>query len=323
MNTKKLLHHPITICLMIGTIAIISAFRPNTPNDGSGCTGASHKGLKDYGGKSIACGAPGEPGTCSQPTCHGAGAKIAGVADNAGPGSLVLTSVPAFSKSQYIPGQVYNMTVTVNQMGKPRMGFACEILDNSGNTVLTTNNTAGTLTCSDPAHTRIIFPWGTGRECIAQDSFGGFTANSYSFNFKWTAPGTGYKYDSVHIYVCGNATNNNSLADSGDFVYTKHIILTKGTATSIDNLNSNSFDLSVYPNPIHSQFTVSFNLPEESGGELLLYSLDGKLVRTFGDLRINAGNTLLTYPANDLAKGLYLLKVVAGTYTQTQKLIIE
>src|ERR1035437_6964799 len=85
------------------------------------------------GGQASSTGSPGELGTCSRSGCHGAG--NGGLADNAGPGSVTITSNPAMAGgNQYVAGQTYTMTVTVAETAKPRFGFACEILDNSGST---------------------------------------------------------------------------------------------------------------------------------------------------------------------------------------------
>ncbi|HXC03407.1 MAG TPA: hypothetical protein VNZ86_01570, partial [Bacteroidia bacterium] len=51
-------------------------------------------------GQASSVGSPGEMGTCSRSGCHGAGSG--GLADNAGPGSVTYTSVPAITGNQYI-----------------------------------------------------------------------------------------------------------------------------------------------------------------------------------------------------------------------------
>jgi len=322
MKTRKLLS-PITLGLLLGGIAITSAFTTTTP-DGSDCQIYSSftKGTKGEGGQASSCGSPGELGTCSRPACHGAGASPAGIADNAGPGSVALTAVPALTGNQYIPGQVYNMTVTVSQTGKKRFGFGAEILDNSGSTNGHINNTAGTVTVTDAINTRTWCAYGTGRCAITHDTSGGFAKNTYSFHFNWTAPSAGYKYDSVNIYLCGNAANGNLLADSGDYIYTQHIILTK-SVTALANLQANTFIMSVYPVPANKQLNVSFVLPEDNTVVARLYSIDGKLVKELDNNKATAGQFSQSYAVDGIAKGMYFLNVSAGSITQTRKVIIE
>jgi len=321
MKTRKLLSPPI-LAILIAGIAITTAFRTNNP-DGSGCQiSSSSNGFKAEGGQASSCGSPGELGTCSRSGCHGAGGTPAGIADNAGPGSVTLTAVPALASNQYIPGQVYNMTVTVAQTGIKRFGFGCEILDNSGSTNGKINNTAGTITVTDHINTRTWCAFGTGRCSMTHDTNGGFALNTYSFHFNWTAPSAGYVYDSVNIYLCGNACNNNLKADSADYVYSKHIILTK-SLTSIANLQANALGLNIYPVPASRQLTVSFSLTEENNVTARLYSIDGKMIKELENNNIAAGNFNQTYSIDGVAKGMYFLNVTAGTTVETKKIIIE
>jgi len=323
MTIKRLLA-PVALSFILSGVIITSAFI-STPPDTSSCEFSGHKNMKDRGGIANSCGSPGEPGTCSRAGCHASGAVIPGLPDNAGPGSVTITPNPAFiGGNQYIPGQLYNMTVTVSQAGKPRFGFACEILDNSGNTNAHINNTAGTITVTDHINTRTWQPFLTGKIAITQDTLGGFTANSYSFHFDWTAPGAGYAYDSVHIYLCGNAVNNNLMCDSGDYVYSKHIILTKHIAgAGISGIAEGISELNVYPIPTNNKLTVSFNLSETNTLVTQLYSLDGRLVKELSNNTINAGSYSQSYLISDVAKGIYFLKISIGNTTQTRKIIIE
>ncbi len=322
MKTRKLLT-PLTLGLMLGGIALTSAFMTTTP-DGSGCQIYSSTGnnTKAEGGQASSVGSPGELGTCSRPTCHGAGGTPAGVADNAGPGSVSFTAVPALTGNQYIPGQVYNVTVTVSQTGLKRFGFGCEILDNSGSTNGHINNTAGTVTVTDLVNTRTWCAFGTGRCSITQDTNGGFSKNTASFQFNWTAPGAAYKYDSVNIYLCGNAADDNLLADSGDYIYSKHIILTK-SLTGLANLQATSFNLNVYPVPANKQLTVSFGLPETSIVNVKLYSIDGKLVKELENNKFEAGDFSQSYSLDGMSKGMYFLNISTGNITQAKKIIID
>ena len=322
MKAKRILN-PITLGLIIGTIAVTSAFKNNSSDGGTGCQIANlGKGFKGEGGQASSCGSPGELGTCSRPTCHGAGATPAGIADNAGPGSVALTAVPSLTANQYVPGQLYHITVTVSQTGRKHFGFGCEILDNSGSTNGHINNTAGIETITDHINTRTWCAYGTGRCTVTHDTNGGYSKNSASFNFDWTAPSGAYVYDSVNIYLCGNATDDNLLADSGDYIYTKHIILTKNI-TAIANLQAGTFNLSAYPVPANKQLTVTFSLAEEGNVTATLYSLDGKVVRELENRKIEAGNFSQSYPIDDLAKGMYFLNISTRNNREVKKIIIE
>jgi len=312
MKTRRILF-PITLSLTAAAIIILSAFNVN-----------GHKGFHNLGGIANSYGSPGEPGTCSRPTCHGAGATPAGIADNAGPGTMILSAVPALTGNQYVGGTTYAMSVTLSQANKLRFGFGCEIIDNTGNTNTYVNNSAGKLVVTDPTDTRITQVFAAGRQCICHDTLGGYPtkgSHSYTYTFNWMAPAKGF--GTVNVYLCGNAVNDDNLADSGDYVYSQHIVLTENTTTSIAGLNEGSLKLDVYPSPSDGRLTVSFTLPDAANASVSLYSMSGQLVRNFENTQMNAGEFSKTYNVNDLAKGMYFMKVNAGDFSETHKVIIE
>ena len=273
-------------------------------------------GKKSAGGQVSSCGSTGEAGTCSQTACHGKGGG--GLADNAGPGSVVFTSVPAIASNKYVPGQLYHITIKVSEMGKARFGFGCEILDNSGSTNGHVDNTAGTITITDAVNTRIWKAFGIGRSEVTQNTPGGFGSNTASFNFDWTAPATG----TVNCFLAGNATNNNTLADGADNVYTQHIIWNPQSA-GITESESTKFMASIFPSPSKDMLTIQMNILESGDMKIQLYNLNGTLVKTLSNRKVENGMFNEKYLINDLPKGIYLLTINCNQNEYTKKIIIE
>jgi|GEM_PF-539626 hypothetical protein len=267
-------------------------------------------------GQASSCGSPGEPGTCSRSGCHGAGSG--GLADNGGPGSLTITAVPAISGNNYVPGQLYHMTVTVNESGKAHYGFGCEILDNSGNTNTHTNNTAGTITVTDAANTTTWQAYGTGRLAITQNSSGGYSSNTASFIFDWTAPSSGI----VNIYLCGNATNNDGSADAPDNIYSLNRQLSP-LATGIVEQETEAISMHAYPVPAHDVLYLSFKTNEDGRLLVNLYSIDGLLIRTLENKGIEAGPYNQSYTIGDLPKGTYVIRMEVGNATHSKLIMIQ
>jgi hypothetical protein len=267
-------------------------------------------------GQASSCGSPGEPGTCSRSGCHGAGSG--GLADNAGPGSVSYTSVPAITGNNYVPGQVYHMTVTVAEAGKAHYGFGCEILDNTGNTNTHVNNTSGTITVTDATNTRTWQAFGTGRLAITHSSAGGYSSNSASFIFDWTAPASGV----VNMYLCGNATNNNTVADAPDNIYSLNQQLSP-LATGIQEVTSEPISILAYPIPAHDVLNVSFKAQEEGTLKMSLYSIDGLLVRLLDNKNIQQGPYSNTYNINDLPRGTYMIHMELAGRSHSKMIMIQ
>lgn len=150
-------------------------------------------------------GHTGAPGESNCTSCHG------GTALNSGPAtrSLLLNgSVP----TAYVPGQTYNVSLTVNRATRVKFGFQLKVEDNNGSdagTLISTTNR------TDLASGYLSQTW-NGNTAT--------TTGSITWNFQWTAPSAGT--GDVTFYYCSNAANNNG-GTSGDEIYTNTLTLTE------------------------------------------------------------------------------------------------
>ena len=84
-----------------------------------------------------------------------------------------------------------------------------------------------------------------------------------------------------------------------------------------------SFSLSAaYPNPFNPTTTLSFALPVDNEVTLSIYNLQGREVSTLIDANMDAGYHSIVWDANSYASGVYFVKMVAGEFVNTQKLIL-
>jgi hypothetical protein len=83
-----------------------------------------------------------------------------------------------------------------------------------------------------------------------------------------------------------------------------------------------SLEVSVYPNPFNAVTTIALDMPFGVGKAILVtYNLLGQVVSR-GELVCSLGPTRYLFDARDLASGLYLLRVEAGAYHSTHKLVL-
>ena len=127
-------------------------------------------------GQAVATGSPGEFDCTS---CH-TGNNV-----NSGTGSITIAS-PNMPNWQYVPGQVYQIDVTVSQTGAPLFGFGFEALRTSNNT------NGGTFQITNAASTflKTGFINGSNRTNVVHKKNGGLSNDSHTFSFNWTAPAT-------------------------------------------------------------------------------------------------------------------------------------
>jgi ethanolamine utilization microcompartment shell protein EutS len=139
---------------------------------------------------------------------------------NTGGGSVVLSSAN-MNNWEYVPGQTYNMTLTVARSGSPLFGLGLEALDAS-------NANAGTLTITDAASSQI------------------------KTKLVGTAPAT--DIGPVTFYYAGVASNADGDEAIGDYVYNGVQVVTPANTTGIGQASArNSF---CFPNPASSQLSV-------------------------------------------------------------------
>jgi hypothetical protein len=191
--------------------------------------------VKDFSGKFHTAGVP-IPGetTCSTSGCHGAGNgsyTSGGLADNAGPGSIVLSSsnLPGWV---YTPNTTYHMTITLTDPNALIFGFSASAIDNGG-------RNAGTIIVTDANHTRSGTPIGSsivyithvGSATGPNPNYQTITTNPAVINFDWTSPAS--NVGPVTFYFDGTACNNNDLEDSGDNVYSGSQVIAANSALSL------------------------------------------------------------------------------------------
>lgn len=86
--------------------------------------------------------------------------------------------------------------------------------------------------------------------------------------------------------------------------------------TQVDNL------VNLYPNPTNGNSTLTLNLKEQSEVIVEITAMNGKLVASKNYGQLNGGQNI-QLNSNGLAKGIYLVKVIANNKMQTAKLIVE
>jgi len=77
-----------------------------------------------------------------------------------------------------------------------------------------------------------------------------------------------------------------------------------------------------YPNPFNPITTLNFTLPIESEVSLKIYNLQSREVFTLINGNIEAGYHSVVWDANPYASGVYFVKMIAGDYISTQKLML-
>ena len=84
-----------------------------------------------------------------------------------------------------------------------------------------------------------------------------------------------------------------------------------------------SFNLSAaYPNPFNPVTTLNFALPVETEVSISIYNLQGREITSLISGNMDAGYHSVIWNADAHASGVYFVKMIAGEYINTQKLML-
>ncbi|MEW6412116.1 MAG: choice-of-anchor V domain-containing protein [Candidatus Zixiibacteriota bacterium] len=248
-------------------------------------------------------GAPGES-ACS---CHG---NL-----NTGPGSAFISAPDG-----YAPGETIDITVSVEENGKSRWGFAVTVLDGSDQPV-------GQMMVTDGART-LMTTEGSGREYIKQTSTGtdAGTADNTSWSFQWMAPAS--DAGQVTFYLAGLASNNGDNL-SGDNTYTtsRSMLVTDVREVAVGQLPTEVSLSQNYPNPFNPTTTIEFSLPKRVEVELAVYNVLGQKIKVLHSGALAAGTYATEWDGTRadgaaMASGVYYYRLQAGAFDESRKMTL-
>jgi hypothetical protein len=91
---------------------------------------------------------------------------------------------------------------------------------------------------------------------------------------------------------------------------------------NLHDILPNNFQLHQnYPNPFNPSTTISYSLPNTEWISIKMYDMLGKEVMSLYEGRQTAGNYSLILDATDISTGVYFIRMSAGRFAQTTKLI--
>jgi hypothetical protein len=100
--------------------------------------------------------------------------------------------------------------------------------------------------------------------------------------------------------------------------------VTQSVGTSVeDDFTAEISDFQLnqnYPNPFNPSTTIQYSLPEAAYVTLIVYDILGNEVAMLTDEYREAGSYYAVFEASDLASGLYIARLQAGSYSETIKM---
>ena len=238
--------------------------------------------------------------TCATSTCHTGNA-------NTGPGTVSITSNAL--NDEYMPGQTYTITVTVDQSGISKFGFLTLVGYSAS-----ANASTGTIQLTNTTETRLRTSGA--RDYVTHRSAGTSGTNAKSWSFDWVAPGS--NTGDVTFFASGNATNGQGNR-TGDQVYTTSLVLTE-MLTSLDPSFNEAPKVQVFPTFANESVTVRLDNAAYGEMDLQVVNLEGKVVYESREMA-KGGQFDKTLFVNSWESGLYYLRVTGEYFASVHKIM--
>jgi hypothetical protein len=77
-----------------------------------------------------------------------------------------------------------------------------------------------------------------------------------------------------------------------------------------------------YPNPFNAATTIVYDIPKSGPAKIQIYDITGREVKTVIDGQQEAGQHRVGFNGADLASGIYFVRMEAGSFSQTRKIVL-
>ena len=218
---------------------------------------------------------------------------------NSGSGMLELSGLP----DPYMPGETYDLTLTLSDPDAMRWGFELTILEDGGTstgTIIATDAGTQTSTSGD-------------RTYLKHRSSGTYpgTPDSGSWVLQWTAPDAGA--GDITLYVAGNAANNDG-ENTGDRIYATFFGSAEETSVPVFDTPLAMTLHGAAPNPFNPRTDIRFELPRPAHVRVTVLTVDGRRVDTLADQAFGDGSHAVAWDGRShsgqtMGSGTYLFVV--------------
>ncbi|NQV14344.1 S8 family serine peptidase [bacterium] len=222
----------------------------------------------------------------------------------------------------YYYGGGYN-----NKMGYGRVNAHFAIAPTSAPTNLRVDNWKFEDENPELSWTAPTEPDVTAYKVYSSGSSGGpYTLRVTTVNTYWTDTGYEISRTGSSIYYRVKAEDFTELLSDYSNTASIEVTAVKGVPHAPPPSLPLKYDFAYYPNPFNPTTTINYDLPDPSHVSLVVYAINGNKVITLVDRQQVPGWYQLQWDGTDdngmlVSAGLYLVRLHAGKYTKTGKLI--
>jgi hypothetical protein len=222
----------------------------------------------------------------------------------------------------YIPGQTYNITVSIKKTGMMAAGFQFIALQDNN-----ISTSPGSITLTQPSRTQKVdasnphvHGCGLLQKVWVGHTFQGITSDTSGeslWEFDWKAPDN--YVGNITFYLAALEANYDG-ENTGDYTYTRSIS-SPDITTNVIQPDKPFANLMIFPNPANSKILfVKTGVHDILKIELL--NIQGKLIKRF-DYTLQDNTTDLQLDLNGISHGVYFVAIQGKEATAVRKIVIQ
>ena len=147
--------------------------------------------------------------------------------------------------------------------------------------------------------------------------------SSFSIDLSESAFVSGYHTDGNTTTVIMVKPSSDLFTVSGDFEIDEALVANSDGYIDVNVYDAMSYSISsIYPNPFNPETTIEYVIPKDEMVSVSIYDLQGRMVTSLSNGVQSAGYHSITWNASEMPTGLYFVKLVAGSYRETQKIML-
>ncbi len=99
-------------------------------------------------------------------------------------------------------------------------------------------------------------------------------------------------------------------------------LLTEFNESKTTELLSDFYLAQNYPNPFNPTTTIQYSIPQRSNVTLKVYDVLGSEIATLVNEEKERGVYTVNFNASNMASGMYIYRITAGSFVETKKMIL-
>ena len=165
----------------------------------------------------------------------------------------------------------------------------------------------------------VLLSWQTLSEC--ENSHFILYRNDEYITYIQAAGTSTEKHDYDYCDPCVPSGNYTYVLSDVDFTGNETVCASQQIRIPEKNVEDN-LSLRIYPNPFNPRITLSIEYGVGSDAVVRIYNTNGVLLEELFNGHLEAGTHQIVWDASNMTSAVYIVKMIAGNVTSTQKLVL-